>query len=171
MASVFENFDRQPPAVKVVAVAGVGLLGYVAYRAIKRKADEDAAAKAAQAAHAELQQLANQGVVPSYGESQFQVFVNRLVQAMTGCGTNEDQVFDVFRAMNNEADIRKLITTFAVRYYQPCELTSPIQFIYWQFNDKAFGGDLATWLSYDFSSSDIKTINSILRGKGINYQF
>lgn len=172
MASVYDKYyERQPPAVKVIVVAGLGLLGYAVYRSIRRKQDEANALLAAQAANQELQQLQNQGVVATYGDSQFQVFADKLVQAMAGCGSDEDQIYQVFSAMRNEADIRKLIVIFGVRYYQPCAATSPISYAIWQFNDKAYGGDLSTWLSYDLSASEISYINSILRGRGINYQF
>lgn len=172
MASVYDKYyERQPPAVKIIVAAGLGLLGYGIYRSIKRKQDEADALRAAQAANQELQQLQNQGIVPSYNESQFEVFVNSLVQAMTGCGTDENAIYPVFEAMQNEADIRKLMVVFGVRYYQPCAATSPISYAVWQVNDKAYGGDLSTWLSYDLSSGEISYINSILRERGINYQF
>lgn len=172
MASVYDKYyEKQPPAVKIIVVAGLGLLGYTIYRNIKKKQDEADALRAAQAANQELQQLANQGTVASYSDSQFQVFADKLVQAMTGCATDENQIYQVFSALHNEADIRKLIVVFGVRYYQPCAATSPVSYVIWQFNDKAYGGDLSTWLSYDLSSGEIGYINSILRGKGINYQF
>ena len=172
MASAYDKYyERQPPAVKIIVVAGLGLLGYTLYRNIKRKQDEADALRAAQAAGQELNQLQQQGVNPTYPDSQFQVFADKLVQAMTGCGTDENQIYQVFGALRNEADIRKLIILFGVRYYQPCAATSPVSYAIWQFNDKAYGGDLSTWLSYDLSSGEIGYINSILKGRGINYQF
>lgn len=172
MASVYDKYyEQQPAAVKIIVVAGLGLLGYTIYRSIRRSQDEKDAAQAAQAASAELQSLANQGVRPSYNDSQYYVFVNQLVQSMAGCGTDEDQVFQVFQSMNNSADIRKLLIAFGVQYYQPCAWTSPVSYAVWQINDRAYGGDLATWLSYDLSAGDIAHINSILSSKGIDLQF
>ena len=172
MASVYDKYyEQQPPAVKIIVVAGLGLLGYSIYRAVKRKQDEQKAAAAAAAAASELAALANQGVYPSYSNSQYYVLVNKLVQAMTGCGTDEAMVYEVFRQMRNEADIRELIKSFGVQYYQPCVWTSPVSYAVWQVNDKAYGGDLATWLSYDLGQTEISNINSILRGNGLNFQF
>lgn len=172
MASVYDKYyEQQPPAVKVIVVAGLGLLGYSIYRSIKHNQDEKNAAQAAAAATGELARLVSQGVLPSYDDSQFYVFVNTLVQAMTGCGTDETMVYQVFRQMQNEADIRKLIQSFGVQYYQPCVWTSPVSYAVWQVNDKAYGGDLATWLSYDLSQSEISNINSILKGNGLSFQF
>lgn len=172
MASVYDKYyERQPPAVKVIVAAGVGLLGYSIYQAVKRNKEEKDAAKAAAAAALELAALAAQGVYPSYGDSQFYVFVNTLVQSMTGCGTDESMIYQVFRQIRNEADIRRLIQLFGVQYYQPCVWTSPVSYTVWQVNDKAYGGDLATWLSYDLGQTEISNINSILKGNGLTFQF
>jgi len=172
MASVYDKYyENQPQAVKVIVVAGLGLLGYSLYRAIKHKAEERDAAQAAAAAAYELQALASQGITPSYTDSQFQTWVNVLVQSMTGCGTDENAIYDVFEWMENEADLKKLIVTFGVQYYQPCVWTSPVSYAVWQVNDKAYGGDLPTWFGYDLGRGEIDKVNSILRGKGINFQF
>lgn len=172
MASVYDKYyGQQPGAVKAMIVGGVLVTGYIIYRNIQKNKEKQDALKAASAADAELNALASHGVTPSYSDSQFLSYVNVLVQAMTGCGTDEDAVYGVFRQMKNEADIRKLIVSFGIQYYQPCEVTSPAQYLYWQFNDQAYGGDLGTWLGYDLSDSEISTVNSILRNNGINFSF
>jgi len=58
-----------------------------------------------------------------------------------------------------------------VQYYRPCAASQPISYIRWQLDSSAFGGDLATWLSYDLSSSDIADINQILSERGTDFQF
>lgn len=172
MASVYEKYyERQPAAVKVIAVAGLALTGYLVYRANKKKQDLNQANQAGQLANSELATLSQQGVYPSYSDSQFQVFVDALVQAMTGCDTDEDSIYNVFRQLRNEADVRKLITQFGVQFYQPCAWSSPISYSIWQFDDQHYGGGLATWLGYDLSSDNISEINGILMSNGINYQF
>lgn len=172
MASVYERYyERQPSAVKVIVVAGLGLLGYSLYRTIKRNRDERDASQAAAAAASEIQALINAGIQPSYSDSEYSNFTHALVEAMNGCGTDEDSIFRVFQAMRNDIDIRKLIIAFGVQYYQPCAASSPISYAMWQLNDKSYGGDLATWLSYDLNSSDISAINNILSERGIDYQF
>lgn len=172
MPTLYERYyERQPGAVKVIAVAGLGLLGYSLYRSIQRKREERQAAEAAAQAERELNELAATGVYPSYQLSQFEVFVNTLVQSMTGCATDEEAVYSVFRSMRNDADIRQLIKSFGIQYYQPCSWTSPVSYAIWQFNDKAYGGDLATWLSYDLSDSEKRQVNDALSDNGVNYQF
>jgi len=164
-------YERQPGAVKVIAVAGIALLGYSIYRSVKKGQDIKDANKAADAAKGELAELANRGIHPSYQLSQFENFSQAIVTAIDGCGTDEDSIYSVFNALNNEADIRQLLVTFGVRYTQPCSITSPISYAIWLANDQAFGGPLGVFLRYDLSDSEISTINSILRQKGINYQF
>jgi type II secretory pathway pseudopilin PulG len=172
MASVYEQYyERQPQAVKVIAVAGIALLGYSLYRNYKKKQDEKQANQAALLAQQELADLANQGIHPTLPLSQFENLSQTIVEAINGCGTDEDAIFSAFKQLNNEADIRQLITTFGVRYARPCAATDPVSYSIWLVNDQAFGGPLATLLRYDLSDSDIEYINSIMRGKGINYQF
>lgn len=170
MASVYERFyERQPDAVKIIAAAGVALLGYSVYRSWRRNQDLRDANKAAELANQELQQLATQGVHPTLTNLQFENLSQSIVEAINGCGTDEDAIFNVFRQLNNNADIRKLIAVFGVRYYRPCAATDPVSYSIWLANDEAFGGTLVTLLYYDLSDSDIGEINSILKGKGIDF--
>lgn len=172
MASVYDKYyERQPPVVKIIVAAGLGLLGYSVYRSIRHSQEVRDASQAATAAAEELAALANQGVHPSYSDSQYEVLVNQLVQAMNGCGTDEDQVYQVFSQIRNSADVRKLLVAFGVQYYQPCAATSPVSYSIWLINDQAYGGDLATFLSYDLSSDELNEINSILQGNGVDLQF
>jgi hypothetical protein len=150
---------------------GLGLLGYGIYRAIKKEGDKKEATQGAQAAKTELQQLAAQGIYPSYSLSQYLNYADKLVQAMNGCGTDESLIYSVFNQMKNKADVLQLVASFGLRYYTPCAFSDPISYGIWQFNDKAYGGELATWLSYDLSDGEIENINGILRSKGISYQF
>lgn len=171
MASVYDKFNQQPAAVKVMVVAGLGLAGYAAYRAIKKNADESKARKAAEAAGGEIAQYNNAGYHATYSDSEYYSFANTLVQSMDGCGTDEDMILEVFRKMRNPVDIRKLIIAFGVQYYQPCAASQPLSYLRWQFDSQAYGGDLATWLSYDLSTGYIQEINQILSERGTEFQF
>jgi hypothetical protein len=164
-------YERQPGAVKVIAVAGIAALGYVVYRSIKKSEDIKQANQAAGLAAGELGQLAQQGIYPTLTDLAFEQMSQTITTAIDGCGTDEDAIFGVFNQLNNDADVRKLIVVFGVRYTQPCSITSPISYAMWLANDEAFGGPLNVFLRYDLSDSDISKINSILRSKGIAYQF
>jgi hypothetical protein len=170
MASVYERYyERQPAAVKIIAVAGVALLGYSVYRSWKRDQDLRDANKAADLANQELQQLAAQGIRPTLTDLQFENMSQAIVEAVNGCGTDEGAIFNVFKQLSNGADIRKLIAVFGVRYYRPCAASDPVSYSIWLVNDEAFGGTLVTLLYYDLSDSDIGEINSIMRAKGIDF--
>ena len=172
----YEKYYKDlPPKTKgyisLAVVAGIGLVGYSIYRGIKRAKELREANKPAEEAQQDLSDLAAQGVYPTLTGSELQVLCDALVQAMDGCGTDENLVYNVFRHLRNDADVLKLIVAFGVRYYQPCMWTSPISYAIWQVNEKAYGGNLATWLNYDLSSGEINTINRILKDTGINFQF
>lgn len=164
----YKTYERP---INTLFLIGGGLVAYTIYRNYRLKQDQQNVQEGITTATQELGQLEYQGITPSYSDSQFDSFVQKLVQAMDGCGTDEDQIYDVFRAMRNEADIRKLIASFGVQYYQPCSWSQSDQYVVWLFNNEAYGSNLAGWLSYDMASSEISEINRILNSNGIAYQF
>lgn len=158
----------------VIAVGGVaiiGIFGFKIYQDIKRKKDLKQAGQSADEANTELQNLNKQGIKPTITTTQATNFASSLVQAMNGCGTDENMINSVFSKMKNDADVYLLIKQFGVRYYTPCPASNPVSYTKYLFDDKAFGGDLASWLSYDLTSSEISKINSILSNNKIKYQF
>jgi type II secretory pathway pseudopilin PulG len=171
MASVYDRYNEQPAVVKIIVAGGVALLGYSLYRSIKRKQDERKLLQAAEAANQELQQLGQQGITPSFSDSQFEVWSTKIDGAVAGCGTDEEAIYEVFRALKNEADVRKLISVFGIRYYTPCEYSDPVSYTIWLVNHQAYPGDLQSFLAADLDSDNIAEINSILASKGINYRF
>lgn len=174
--SFYDKYYRDQPAwakgvVNVVVVGGVAFAAYTIYKNAQRKKDLQEAGQSATAAEKRLAELAAAGIYPSYDEASYLSMSDSLVQAMSGCGTDEDAIFNAFRSLQNEADLMALISAFGVRYYQPCVWTSPIAYSQWLINDKAYGGDLGTWLGYDLSASDISRVNSIIGEKSINFSF
>lgn len=158
----------------VVAIGGVlivGVFGFKIYTDIKRKKDLKEAGKSADEADAELKNLNSKGIKPTINNTQATNFATSLSQAMNGCGTDENMIYSIFSKMKNEADVYLLIRQFGVRYYTPCPASNPVSYAKYLLNDKAFGGDLSTWLSYDLSSFEIKKINTILSNNKIKYQF
>lgn len=159
-------------AVLVIGVLGIGTVtGVTIYKGIKRKKEQKDANTAAIDSQKELVELQKDGIVPTISESQFEGMCQSLVQSMNGCGTDEDMVYDIFKKLNNEADIRKLIAKFGIRYYEPCAADQPISYAKWWWDDKSFGGALPTWLSYDLNAGDKGKVNAILSQKGITYRF
>lgn len=172
---LYEDYKKLPDwsrgVIGIVVIGGTAVAIWAIARGIKNRKGIAEANQAAKAASVELQALKARGINPTMDISQFEALSQRLVQAMNGCGTEEDQIYDVFKAIKNEADIRQLITTFGVRYYQPCAGDQPISYTRWLFNDNAFGGGLPTWLSYDLDANEIKKINDILKNNKVDYSF
>lgn len=177
MAETFyqKYFKPLPPLAKgIIGITVVGVVTYVGfsvYKSIKRRKELKEANKAGIAAEKELIDLDRKGIRPTMSESQFETLSENLVQAMNGCGTDNGMVRNVFKKIKNDADIRKLISIFGVRFYQPCAADQPISYSIYLFNDKAFGGGLPTWIAYDLDSDEIEEVNGILRGNGVNYEF
>lgn len=136
--------------------------GLAIYYAFKYKPREDQK-NYLQAAKNRLKELANQGIVTSLATSQFASMVTQLVKAFAKCGTEEDIVYNVFKKLNNEADLIQLIIAYDIAKYDGC-----------------FEGSLPSWnvhfvlsesIAADMNSSEISKINSILSSKRINFSF
>ena len=168
-------FSNEPGVFKgiqgTIIVAAVAVGGYFFYQEWKKNQEEKEANTAADAAAKHLRDLAAQGIVPTHNASQLEIYSQQLVEAMTGCGTDEDSIHRVMKQMVNDADVAALIVQFGVRYYQPCAWTSPVSFAIWEVNDQAYGGGLPIWFGYDLGDSEIEEINDILASKGITYKF
>ncbi|MDR1552543.1 MAG: annexin [Prevotellaceae bacterium] len=91
--------------------------------------------------------IAETGKQPSYSDSQYRLFADRLYAAMKGFGTNEEAVYNVFRQMKSRVDVLKLIDAYGVKD----------------------GEDLLQWLNGDFWS--FSKLNQILRDNNIDYTF
>lgn len=174
----FQAYQELPPWGKGAVALGViaaGVAGYYALRNlakdIKRKKELAEKNKAAKLAEEELASLSQKGIVPTLSNSEFENMAQSLAEAMNDCGTDEDRIYDVFRRLKNDADIRKLVSAFGIRYYRPCAADQPIAAIRYQFDDKAYGGPLGEWLTYDLNASEIKKVNDILKSNRINYAF
>ena len=85
----------------------------------------------------------------TYPATDYTNFANRLLNAMSGWGTDEDEIFSVFNQMYTTSDIRQLVAAFGLQ------------------KDKT----LQQWLLSELSSKDMNRINAILKAKSINYTF
>lgn len=85
----------------------------------------------------------------SYPQDQYTVYAEKLVAAMEGWGTDEDAIYDVYKAMNTRSDIKQLEKTFGMQD----------------------GESLQEWLYGDLNNSEITHLNSIISSKGIDYRY
>jgi hypothetical protein len=170
-----KSYNELPSWSKgVVAVGGVAILAFIvwnAYRKIKDIKSLQEALSVSKDAKEEANILQRKGIKASYSPTQYESFALKLVEAMNGCGTNLDSVKSVFESMKNKTDVLRLIETFGVRYYRPCPATDPVSYARYMYDEKTFGGNIQTWLQYDLSQSEIRSINTILSSKNIDFKF
>ena len=171
----YDYYKDLPPIAKgVVVIGGLGV-AYIFVSQIIKKVRKDAGSKfdlqESTTANTDLQILAQQGIKPTLSNTQIDNIINVLVESMNDCGTNEENVYNQFRKLNNLADVYALLKRWEIRYYRPCAVESPISYSRYLLNDKLFGGNLSSWLTYDLETSEIKKINKILTDKNINFQF
>jgi hypothetical protein len=170
-----EIYNGLPQWAKgVVAVGGIGIAFYIGYtliRRVRKNAEMKADMKESDTAIDDLKKLEQQGIRPTISNTQAESICTALTEAMNGCGTDEEAIYNQFKKLNNIADVQLLIAKWGIRYYRPCAATQPISYSRYLFNDKAFGGNISALLNYDLSQSEIQKINKLLSDKRINYKF
>lgn len=138
----------------IIAVGVIGGGAYLIYKVFKKGKDilkPDEAKK-------DVKELEKAGQIASYMDAQYIGFADAIYAARAGnniFGTDEDAIYAVFMRMKNDLDIAKLITAFGVRRLS------------YSFQESTLGG----FLKDDLDSEEIDTINTILKKKGISYQF
>lgn len=85
----------------------------------------------------------------SYQLSYYGIWAKDLFTAMSGVGTNEQTIYDVFKKMQSKDDVLQLITAFGVEDEET----------------------LTQWIVSELGSSERATLNRLLTDKNINYQF
>lgn len=164
-------FKNLPLWLQIVIVVVVAYILYLIYQWIKRKAEAGNYNAAVNQSQTALNQLAQQGIYPSYAQAQYTSMSNALQGAFTGCGTAYDSVLvPTFTQMKNEADIYALIKNYGVRDFDECGWGT-------------FNGDLAAALVYKLTgftfcppnnllcTGGLSGINKILKDNGLLFQF
>lgn len=82
-------------------------------------------------------------------DAQRSALARKLYAAMSGFGTDEDQIFAAFDLPQTDSDIYAIIATFGVK------------------DDKT----LPEWIADELSQKDIDQLNNQLAAKNINYRF
>lgn len=171
---MWQKFKEIPIIIQLLIV---GVFLYFLYRVYvyffitrPRESNYNAAVNQAQTSLNELEQ---QGIKPSYGQSEYTSMANALEQTFTGCGLDwSGVVVPTFQKMKNDADAYALVQNYGVRNFDECGWGS-------------FTGDLASALTYKtsgviltipnqsdiFTDASIKSINKILSQNGLKFQF
>ena len=176
MTNKIMNYYNELPSWSkgVVAIGGlalVGIVGFTIYKKIKTNAQLKDVLKESQYADDELRDLKNQGINPTLTNSEINGLISSIIDAIGGCGTDEQKIYDAFEQLNNDADVKLLIKIWGVRSFEPCAITSPISYTKWLWNNNSIGGNITQVLNSDLSSANKSKINSILAKKGIKHKF
>lgn len=167
-ATAILDFLKKLPWKWIIIGAIVLFILYKAYRIWKDAKDAKNYNAAVNQSQTAINQLAQQGILPSYGQAQYTTLTNTIQQALDGCGAGFDETLKpAFEKMKNDADIYALIKAYGVRTIDKCGL----------FNGD-LNGDLSATLAYKFSGLEdymidgsIEKINKILSGNGLTFQF
>jgi len=149
----------------VIAVAGLAIIYFTAnsvVKSIKRKQGDKDNKDLLDAVERRKRELQKQGVRQTLSDAQLESFSQKLAQAFADCGTTEESVYAVFKALNNEADLQALIKIYGTRPYSGCAAL-------FEFGDSR--NTLPGAIESELDSAETKKVNDILKGKNINYQF
>jgi hypothetical protein len=94
---------------------------------------------------------------PSFVDSQYKIFADAIYSAGFDVlfGTDEDAIYAVFKRMNNDLDVNKLIVAFGSRRIEFSTRTDSL------------GG----FLQSELNTKELGIINKILQDKNIKYRF
>lgn len=163
MKGLYKIYQDAPPIGKIIILLMVCVLAYILYKVVtKLTAPKDISENILDASSNEINVLSQQGETASYASSQYITWADKLQEAMSGLGTDEESIKDVFHFMQNKTDVLKLIKAFGIRDYTDDKL------LIW--NVKPM--NLNEWISAELDATEINDlINKQLSAKQINYQF
>lgn len=141
-----ESVFAKPLTWAIIAGAGI----YFGSRLFKK--DPSAEAKK------DEQTLKNEGQKASYLDSAYTGYADAIYSARSAnnfLGTDEDQIYNTFKKMNNDLDIAKLTTAFGKK----------------RLSFSLDSANLGGFLNDELDKDELNIINTALRSKGIKYQF
>lgn len=158
---IFNNLPQWSKGIIAVAVVGgVALIGYTIYKKVNKSQSEKDAEESLKDTNEDIKKLLKTQK-PSFMPSQYGTFSDALFEAMSGQGTDEEAIYDIFKKTKNTLDVLMIIKAFGIREY------SDDKFL--MFNIKPM--NLNQWLSAELSYSEKNKLNEILSSKGIKFQF
>jgi hypothetical protein len=173
-------FQDLPPWAKgVIAVGGLAII-YFAGRGLLKKFKSDAEKKKAQETvstqNAELKKQLQMGARPSYADSQYKAWADKIQNQFTGVDFRQNIVDkdvpligmwsgsgkltrDIITNLKNNVDFLKLNQAFGVRTYSEGLLLG------------TFTGNLTQAINDELDRGEIIALNNILSKNKITYQF
>jgi len=136
----------------VIIIIIILLLAWLVYKFYKNVIPPSTSDKAIED---EKDQLVKNGQKPSFGQSVYQGYADRIESENMSFNTDEQAIYGIFKTMKNDLDIVLLIQAFGQR--RPFAET----------NEKSLPGFLAA----DLNKDELAEINKILNSRGIKYRF
>lgn len=187
-SKALEVWNGLPPWAKgVVAVGGLAVVyfaGRPIYQAIKRKIESANARKTKVEFTDDLRRLANQGIRPTFLQSQYLGWADQIQNQFSGCDFQQN-VFDmsdpllwwagsysgsgklivgIVKSLRNDADFAALVIAYGVRTYPQCGSI----FGFNLFDDVT--GNLFGAIIDELDQGERDGINKYLESKGITYR-
>lgn len=146
--------------IGVAIVGGIGIIGYTVYKKLSKSQSEKDAEESLKDTNEDIKKLLKTQK-PSYIPAQYGAFSDALFEAMSGGGTDEDAIFEIFKKTKNTLDVLLIVKAFGIREYTDDKFL--------MFNIKPM--NLNQWLSAELSQIEKNKLNQILTSKGIKFQF
>lgn len=169
----------------VIAVGGIAVTYFAVrgiWKRIKLNAELEKARKTQQEFKNDLNNLARNGIKPSYAKSQYNAWADSIQKQFSGCDWNNnafdmsDPLFGwagsfsgsgkvlvkILENLKNDADFAALNEAYGIRTYDQCGI--------WPFATD-FTGNLFQAVIDELDNGEINAINKRLAKKGIKYKF
>lgn len=147
----------KPLLITVGVMVGIGITGYLVYRAIKTSKLTKSSREEASASNSELNNLLVQGKKATLSNSQSIAVANALFTAMDGYGSDYGVIAREFAKINNDVDMLSVVKAFGVRTISSGR-GNP---------SSNFTGTLQQALKDELDDSEVTALNNMLARKGI----
>jgi hypothetical protein len=171
--NVFKYYKDLPEWAKgVVVVGGIAIVYFTGKRildAINAAKELKDKQKEIEDATYALNELSSNGINPTLSETTLQSLSNSVIDAVGGCGTDNEKIKATFKKLQNQADMLLFVKVFGLRQKQRClfsddpresflsSLTPPMS--------------LSAHIALDLDAAEISALNKILEARNITYKF
>jgi hypothetical protein len=171
--NVFKYYQELPSWAKGVVVVGGLTVSYIFVSQLigrfRQQRDSKEQLEEITGANSDLKKLAQQGIYPTLSKPALDAMSSAIIDAVNGCGTDNQKIISQFQKLNNDADILALVAVFGLRKKQRCIFSDDAREDFFsQFTPPM---SLTAHLQSDMNDAEIKKINNILIDRGIKYQF
>ncbi len=159
------DFKNLPPVIRgVMYLIGIGVLGisaYGIYQFVKDAKGKSADKEEANTVVDEVKHLENQGIIPSYPDSQYKSWANIILNALNatgGCFADPITVSSIIGKTKNDVDWLKLVNAFGIKEITGCGFVSNRQCT------------LQQGMNWKLERPTINILNNFFQNRGSKYR-